>query len=169
MPFWAHPAPFPPPGLHAVCRSYVDLNQATVADLVLARQLTCLHLHENAQFSRAKRLLHCIDQGSLFCRMALCCARARSCRWIAPDPLQMSKSPRNTHHADQQGKHSSEAFNLFSPSITMCSFTGVPLFLRSISWACISSEEEIKIKTSSVLCSHKTGGQRPHPLAGWCC
>lgn len=33
---------------------------------------------------------------------AFCCARALSCRWIAPDPLQMSKSPRNTHHADQQ-------------------------------------------------------------------
>lgn len=30
------------------------------------------------------------------------CARARGCRWMAPDPLQMSQSPRNTHHADQQ-------------------------------------------------------------------
>lgn len=42
-------------------------------------------------------------------------------------------------------------------------------FLRLVSWACISTEEEIKIKASSVPCSHKTGGQRPHPLAGWCC
>lgn len=119
-------------------------------------------------------LLHCIDPESLFCSMALCCARALSCRWIPPDPLQMSKSPRNTHHADQRSnpfswKHSSEAFNLFSPSITMCSFTGVPRACFSVSWACISNEEEIKIRTSSVSCSHKTGGQRPHPLAGWCC
>jgi len=42
--------------------------------------------------------------------------------------------------------------------------------LLPVSWACsISSEEEIKIRTSSVSYSHKTGGQRPHPLAGWCC
>jgi len=120
-------------------------------------------------------LLHCIDPESLSCSMALCCARALSCRWIPPDPLQMSKSPRNTHHADQRSnpfcwKHSSEAFNLFSPSIP----NDVLVHRRAacllpVSWACISSEEEIKIRTSSVSYSHKTGGQRPHPLAGWCC
>lgn len=67
---------------------------------------------------------------------AFCCARALlSCRWIAaPDPLQMSKSSRNTHHADQHcnlfpwNKENilPKPFNLFSPSIAMRSFTGVP-------------------------------------------
>lgn len=122
-------------------------------------------------------LLHCIDPESLFCSMALCCARALSCRWIYLQILSKCQNPLETPITLINGairflgtsKTFFRSFQLIFPIDNVVLVHRRAACLLSVSWACISSEEEIKIRTSSVSCSHKTGGQRPHPLAGWCC